>query len=291
MNAEKNTSNAFADIENSESLITYLQSARRRNNIKKLHHYTTLDVAIKIIKDKQWHLCAPKNMNDLLEFNSGSPERWKNKLFSSLMGEDKESIAMWSMYGQPWERGVKISIPKEEMIRWLKSAKTLNEISVDNYRPTGHAIDIYPGSLKAIAIAYSNCHDTEDEGQQVLQWSNVTNVKYSIIDQNFGELTGYIKNKAWTYEKEQRIMFDQENEYERGSIEVPDYVIDSLTLTPSPLFEGDFSREIHKEIKRTLNIENSLFSQKLNIRTICAGCDLKQNSMNNHKVAASKNSG
>ena len=99
MNAEKSTSNAFADIENSESLIKYLQSARRRDNIKKLYHYTTLDVAIKIINDKQWHLRSPKNMNDLLELKSGSPERWKNKLFSSLMGEDKESIAMWSMYG------------------------------------------------------------------------------------------------------------------------------------------------------------------------------------------------
>jgi len=271
MTNEKNITQ-FSEIETAKDLIGYLESARRRETTKFLHHYTSLDVAVNIIHKQQWHLCSAKSMNDLLEFSSGDILLWKDKLFSSFMGEDNESIAMWSMYGQPWETGVKISIPTGVVHRWIKNIDTLNEISTSSYSPTGRTAEIEKGSLKVIEVAYFNCHDIEDEGEQILTWSNQTNRKYYFTDSKTVELTGYIKNKAWAYEKEHRIMFSQANEYERGSIAIPDDVINSLTVTPSPLFKGDFLSVLSKTIERTVDVRESLFSRKLNIRTICDRC-------------------
>lgn len=276
----KKARNPFSDIETTESLISYLENSGRRTNINYLHHYTTLEVAVKIIHNEQWHICSAEQMNDMLEYESGDKKKWERKLFSSLMGEDKESIAMWGMYGQPWEKGVKISIPTKEVYKWLSNATTLNEISLEDYQPTGHSIEIEKGSLKAIAVAYSNFHDTMDDGEQVLRWSNQFNKKYNISASSLGELTGYIKNKAWAYEKEHRIMLDQESTFKRGSINVPEDVINSIILTPSPLFEGDFQNELTKTIKREIKIEQSIFFEKLHIRTICGQCDYKKASAN-----------
>ena len=43
-------------------------------------------------------------MNDNLEYKNGDPHRLRNLFFSCFMCEDKESIGMWSMYAQPWEK-------------------------------------------------------------------------------------------------------------------------------------------------------------------------------------------
>jgi len=263
---------SFSDIGTTEKLITYLESSSRRDNVKFLHHYTTLDVVVKAIRNKSWHICSAENMNDLLEFNSGDLLRWRNILFSSFMGESDESIAMWSMYGQPWRRGVKISIPTKLVHNWLKNTKCLNEISVKDYSPTGNTIKIEKGALKMIAVSYSNFQDVESENAQVLSWSNQNNRKYRINSGNIGELTGYVKNKAWDYEKEHRMMLAQDDVFERGSIDIPDDVIEGLILTHSPLFEGNFLDELSKAVELEVNVKESLFFNKLNIRTNCERC-------------------
>ena len=80
----------FTEIEDTKDLIKYLESTKRRQEIKSLHHYTSLDVAVKIIHEQHWHICSAKHMNDLLERDSGDPLRWKNKLFSRLSVEKSQ---------------------------------------------------------------------------------------------------------------------------------------------------------------------------------------------------------
>lgn len=268
---------AFSDIGNAESLISYLESGDRRSNIHSLHHYTSIDVAVKIIREQFWHLGKAQYMNDTLEYDSGDSFQWEQLFFSSFMGEDKESIAMWSMYGQPWEKGVKISIPKSSVTQWLKDVSVVYEISLNDFKPSGRTQSIDKNTLKVVAVAYSNCHDTEDEEEQVLRWSTVENRELNINPKNFDVLTGYIKNKAWAYEKEFRIMLRQEEGHSlnRAAIEVPDYLIDALKITPSPLFEGDFTKILYETIQREVHITNSLFLNKLNIRSVCSKCEYK----------------
>jgi hypothetical protein len=63
--------------------------------------------------------------------------------------------------------------------------------------------------------------------------------------------------------------------YERIAVDVPDKVINSMILTPSPLFADNFHMELHKTIQQKVQIGKSPFNGKLNIRTICNQCEFK----------------
>jgi hypothetical protein len=92
------------------------------------------------------------------------------------------------------------------------------------------------------------------------------------------ELTGYVKDMAWSYEKEIRIQaeFNNKEDLSRVSIDLPNEVIDTMIITASPLFEGDLYTELQKEIKRHISIDNSLFKERLIVKTVCQTCELKQ---------------
>ena len=268
---------AFAELANPEAIIEYLQSGDRRDNIGFLHHYTSVGVAMKIIRHRLWHLGKAQYMNDELEYDTGDASLWERLFFASFMGEDKESIAMWSMYGQPWEKGVKLSIPKKSLQKWMKDTQTVHEISLNDYLPTGRAETVEKSALRVSAVAYSNCQDLGDENEEILRWSTAVNKKMRINPANIGGLTGYVKNKAWAYEKEFRIMLAQDSchGYQRAAIEVPDYVMDSMGITPGPLFEGDCRQILAEALPTGLQITDSLFKNKLNIRSICSKCEYK----------------
>ena len=62
------------------------------------------------------------------------------------------------------------------------------------------------------------------------------------------ELTGYIKDMAWSYEKEIRIKAEFDNVYGVHRIAIPltEDLINAMTITVSPLFEGSFwYRNLH----------------------------------------------
>ncbi len=270
---------SFRDISTAEELIKYLSdSAERLKNSGYIYHYTTLPVLIKMIKSKKWHLANAKNMNDRLEYDNGDIERWKNIFFSSFMTEDKESIGMWSMYAQPWEKGIKIAIPSLIARKWIKSIVKLYEVSMGNYETTGRTFEVAKENIKLSSVAYCNTDSrTQKDIVEKLCWSNVTNTILLSAAHDLS-LTGYIKDMAWAYEKEIRIRaeFDNTNGFERVAIDLPDDVIDSMTITASPLFEGMLLNEIEKEIERQLKIDNSLFAGRLNIKTICQSCDFRK---------------
>ena len=270
---------SFRDISTSEELINYLSdSAERLKNSGYIYHYTTLPVLIKMVKSKKWHLANAKKMNDRLEYDNGDMKKWKNIFFSSFMTEDKESIGMWSMYAQPWEKGIKIAIPSLIARKWIKSIVKLSEVSMGNFETTGRTFEVAKGNIRLSAVAYCNTDSrTQKDIKEKVCWSNVTNTILRSAARDLS-LTGYIKDMAWAYEKEIRIRaeFDNTNDFERVAIDLPDDVIDSMTITASPLFEGMLLNEIEKEIERQLKIDNSLFTGRLNIKTICQSCDLRK---------------
>ncbi len=132
----------FTEITTFSELIAYLDSSERLKSRKFLYHYTTIRNALAIFKSKTWHLGNPQNMNDMVEYRNGDPQVWKNIFFASFMAENKESIAMWSMYSQPWKDGVKITIPMPAMKEWLKSIDEILEVSPFTYELTGNSIPV-----------------------------------------------------------------------------------------------------------------------------------------------------
>lgn len=270
---------SFRDISSPNELVRYLDdSAERLKNSGYIYHYTTLPVLIKMLKSKKWHLANAKNMNDRLEYDNGDKKRWRNIFFSSFMTEDKESIGMWSMYAQPWEKGIKISIPSSIARKWIKRIDVLYEVSMANYEITGYTFGLAKEQLKLSSVAYCNTDSlTKRDINEKLCWSNVSNKILRDAAHDI-TLTGYIKDMAWSYEKEIRIKTEFKNMYgfERVAIDLPDEVVDSMTITASPLFEGVLINEIEHEIERQLTTEHSLFTGRLNIKTICQSCELKK---------------
>lgn len=266
----------FKDIKEIEVLVDYLDSNDRLNNGKFLYHYTSFSNAVKIIKGKKWHLASPKGMNDQLEYENGDKWRWNNLFFNCFMLESKESIGMWSMYSQPWERGVKIAIPRRIFVQWVKGIEQVHEVSMNDFGLTGRSVHVGEDKLRVwiSSVAYSNHNSLEKpKDNEKIMWSNVTNTNIRCMPLH-PELTGYIKDYSWAYEKEVRIKAEFENYYgfERVAIDIPENVIDSFIITASPLFEGNLSKMLIEETERELKVEKSLFTNKLKIKNVCDDC-------------------
>jgi hypothetical protein len=262
----------FSQIETPEELVEYLDDVKSRlKNAKFLYHYTTLSNAISIFQSHSWHLFRAEDMNDLVEFNSGDKERWRNIFFASFMSDSKESIGMWSMYSQPWQEGVKISIPKNTMFQWIRNIDEIIEISKNNYQPTGRKIKVEQASqLRLSCVAYSNSSSLESAGsEELVTWSNQynRNVKGTISTPC---MTGYVKDKAWDYEKEvcMKAEFDNAERFKRVAVRVPDEVLNQMTITAGPLFEGDLIDKIENRIGGVHKVEDSLFRGKLRIKNV-----------------------
>jgi hypothetical protein len=124
----RNRNIAFHQIVREEYLIKYLANdIERLKNRKYLYHYTRLENAVKMINGEHWHLGSAENMNDKLEYENGDKDKWRNIFFSSFMTEEDENIGMWSMYSQPWNSGVKISIPSSVAKRWIRGISEIHK--------------------------------------------------------------------------------------------------------------------------------------------------------------------
>ena len=273
----------FEKIDSPEGIALYLDHTyARTKRCNYVYHYTTLSTLVEILRGRRWHLANARNMNDQLEYSYGDPDRWKKIFFSSFMMNAKESIGMWSMYAQPWASGVKIAIPLAEMKKWIKNKPEIFGVKenkenadkrFDEYR-TSVKIDGVATVLRLSAVAYSNAKDLESDETEQLTCGEAKN---SVIKNapDIPELTGYVKDKAWDYERELRlkITFSDEFNYDRVALEVPEYIIDAMTITTGPLFEGDLREKLQEEIKQQTKIEHSIFTDRLFIKTICDNCE------------------
>lgn len=290
MKESRESSSAFKVINHPDKLIAYLNNgAARTENSSYVYHYTTLHSLKAIINSGTLHLGNPWNMNDRLELKKGDSLRWRKLVFSSWMTEDDESIGMWSMYAQPWENGVKISLPSKKMREWLKKVKTIHlvEKQDNNQWETVQYLDKLKDLdfLGLSAVAYSNEESSEEKNKKIT-WSTVSN---EIITRpsEYRQLTGFIKDMAWSYEKEIRIKVETKTpKYDinissskrkdvRIAIDLTDDIISSMIITKSPLFDFDIHGQM-PAVFSSSQVRNSLYKDRLfNIRTYCQTCEYK----------------
>lgn len=260
----------FKKIKNANELISYLCNINDRlKKTSSLCQYTSLKAVINIISNGYWYLGSPKNMNDGLELQRGLNTR-DDIFFSSFMAEQKESIAMWSMYAQPWEDGVMISIPAKEFKRWIKDIKKVYSADPKTKNPDKNTF-VYTDKAKIFVarVAYTN-QGKHGEIENITCGRAQNDILKSIYDSS---LIGYIKDDAWSYEQEVRLRVDLGTDihYTGVAIDVPDYVIDSMVITKGPRFNGDLMERLKTEINRVIRTESSLFFDKLKY-TPCDGC-------------------
>ncbi len=259
----------FKLITSYEGLIAYLRDSSRRLENRKgidgyVYHYTNLRAVLSIIDSGFWFLNNPSNMNDGLEYKHAEPEVWKNIFFSSFMMEARESLAMWSMYAQPWESGVMVAIPINVFKNWVRNIDKVykanpktKQIDWSTYI-NREKLDLFISN-----IAYCNTDRLGEDNVEITTCGNASN--YILRDvANAHELIGYVKNEAWSYEKEVRLRVDLKDNYELDglSLPVPDEVINSMIVTKGPRFQGDLLSEFQNEINRIQHMKESLFFGK-----------------------------
>lgn len=261
----------FEDVSNGNELIAFLKTnANQMKNTTSesekayVYHYTTIKAVKSILKSKQWYLNSPSNMNDGLELSYLDKMNVKNLFFSSFLTEDKESIAMWSMYSQPWEEGVLIRIPIEMMKKWIKNNPSI--YSADS--KTCQKIEIIKNANAVLHfVAYTNKDSISGNEQKTLQVGGKTNTKYSDTFE-YEDLAGYVKDTAWAYEKEVRLRVEvSDNQtYDAITIDIPQDILNSFEFVTGPRFEGDLLTHLGEidpdfDDKRTTP---SLFTGRLN---------------------------
>jgi hypothetical protein len=268
-NSKKKNKNAipkFSEIENPEVMIRYLKDNHRFNGRKFIYHYTTVDRLKDIFSSGSFYLSKMMEMNDLVEVER-SDSTLRDKLFiASFLTEEQENIGMWSMYAQPWQRGVKIAFPTKEFRKWIMDAKIITVVDNCTHKLTDETIALQKDLCSLSFVAYDDSNITNKKTIRTT-WSTVNNRKLKKTE-SAGLLTGYIKDEAWCYEKELRILVridDMEN-VSHIALRLPDELLAQAIITTGPLFEGcisDYLDDMNKKPK----VDKSRFTGKLNIHT------------------------
>lgn len=246
----------FPSITSAEEMLSYLGNiSRSLQDRKYLYTYCRLDKAVELIKDKRWLIGHASFLNDKFEYEHY--KNWDGRFQSSFMRSDTETIAMWSMYAQPWDTGVRIGFPVSEFKKWIAGIDSIYDedkrLLPNNYR-----------------IYYSDVLYEEEP----LKRGPYKNKVFKPYDHP--EMQGHVKDAAWAYEKEVRLHIDVPGmKNEKVYVEAPDDLIDSIEITAGPRFKGDLAAKIKKETGKTIRTSVSKFTGKLSW-VYCDDCPKKK---------------
>ena len=272
------------------NLISYLvYKANAIDNQKLLHQYTSTKAVLNILTSQKWYIGSPEKMNDQNEFENFKTtcsKIWNGIFFTCFMEEQSENIAMWSEYAQPWEKGVRISFPASKIKEWEEGILTVlpaNPLTKEPLKEESLPCHTFHHSRHM--VAYTNEEDFL-KGTVTAEKISVGKSECKTMTQLYSkkELCGYIKNIAWSYEKELRLRISvpYNNKYPELKgilVPIPEYVLNSMIITKGPkLSENDPEWvEIKNKFSKILghNIKESIFEGKLQYMA-CDRCEYKK---------------
>ena len=119
----------FNQVSCVEDLVTTMDGRAKKHDA--LHYFTRLSVLDSIVKKQAWQFNNSSGMNDLHEliknlcFDSETNEAIQRKrarlYYSCFSFGDEDNVAMWSLYGIPWEDAVCITLEKDSVKSLLNS--------------------------------------------------------------------------------------------------------------------------------------------------------------------------
>ena len=264
----------ITDVKDIDSMITFLKE--KGGNHENYYHYTTWDSLTKIMQNKTFLLTRGNSLriNDQHEAQmKGSREEWHKIYIGSFAFGSSENMAMWGLYGLPWQDAVRLSIPKEYMNKWINS---INQIQLFE---DGRTVD-YQGGFKISLndIVYVGGKKGSDNLFLTHYGKSITvSDTYPLYGIDTApEMTGFIKNYAWQYENEVRlrIRLAHDTNYEKICVSIPEDVINSITVTKGPCFKwkNDY---LHHRLIQEGRIIDSGFENLVKYRELCELCQHK----------------
>lgn len=243
----------FESISCVGDLVDYLEDmGERLKNSQYVCTYMSLSKLERIIKERKYFLSSPNRMNDKYEVEQYPQLKKPGVFYACFMKSESESIAMWSMYAQPWELGVRISIPVKIFSKWVKEIKQVyykrdEEITkVENFK-------IYYGDVLYV-----------DSSSDIVKRNPKKNEHIMKFYRDKG-LSGFVKDVAWQYEHECRIHVDVDGLNAPGVlIDVPQYVFDNMIVMMGPRCnDKHVQNKIGEITNNTFKIQHSMFLDRL----------------------------
>lgn len=266
--------NRFSSITESSELIGYLSEPQRLNNVKYVSKYMPLPSAVRLFSSHMLLINNPAHMNDLYEIKAfGNHAKWSKICFASFITQSSESMAMWSMYAQPWTDGVMISFPVPALKEVLRNTHTLiaavYDEEAEHYSPGDYTISA-DGRMTIARVAYI------DGGTLTVTSKDDRNTFFANPYRS-PELAGYIKDAAWSYEKEVRLRVDLPDSYDQDAVflKLPEDLLNSICITTGPRFSGNALMALPSKFRAKVRIETSRFTEALGW-TPCDHCYLKK---------------
>ena len=252
------------EIKEPSELIKHLADyTQRLKGIKRVCHYTKLSSISSILKNGYWYLGNPKKMNDLFEYKKYKEVYLKQHIFfACFMAEQGESVAMWSMYAQPWEDGVRVSIPIDSFKEWISGIKEVFPVDPK----TGTVINSSPipvsnAPVSVVRVAYADISTTDAYIKCADKDNYLIGNPYV-----YSDLAGYIKDTAWEYEREIRLRVDWpfENSFDYLAVKIPESVLMRIEICKGPRYSGkEILTSLPKHYKSMVDISTSKFSEKI----------------------------
>ena len=211
------------------------------------------------------------NINDQHEaIMKGSYREWNKTYIGSFSWGSSENMAMWGLYGLPWEDAVRLCIPKEDMLKWIDSIE-----SVELWE-SGHVqASLHPSEVVLTDIAYVDGF----EGSPTVKLTHNQNTRSISGNQNLYGLdrdpgmTGYIKNYAWHYENEVRlkIRLPYDTGHEKIRVNIPREATDAISITTGPCFQWKEDL-LFIGLLEAGRINDSGFKHLVKYRPLCSLC-------------------
>lgn len=261
----------LSDVKDISSMISFLKE--RGENHTNYYHYTTWDSLTKIIQNKTFLLTRGNslNINDQQEAHmKGSWREWNKIYIGSFAFGASENMAMWGLYGLPWQDAVRISISKEQMNSWI------NGITRVGLFENGQTIDYQSGfDVVLTDIVYAGGKRGTNNLRLTHYGKHITvSDTYPLyeIDTN-PIMTGFIKNYAWHYENEVRLRIHLTNDtgYEKISVNIPDDIINSITVMTGPYFKWK-NDKLYNNLVNENRIVESGFKNLVHYKELCDMC-------------------
>ena len=242
MSSANKKQNEFSCLATINEIKEFLERKGRGHTF--FYHYTILDTLKGMMKNRKLHLTRMDKLNDAMEC-AAAEDRKKRVYIVSFSFGSAESMAMWSMYGAPFKKGIRLTIPKRAITRTLQDFAKKGPDAVYSTE-TGERIPIVgTATLKMMDVVYAHRGSLEHNKEKLLdnQDSIVSNAKEA------PELAFCVKNEIWISENETRMVLELDKELPGDVKKVAidfDYAVDSLEITGSPCISSD---ELENELK------------------------------------------
>lgn len=236
------------------------------NNSPMYQHYTTLPRLLDKIMSKRWYLSRADcpMMNDTHEMTKAFPgckASRKRTYIMCLSRCTSESVAMWRTYNATEDPfAVRVSLPRGEVHKWMKSVKDEKKIKVDTKT-----------ALKDSAIELVNFHDVlygalqgdeklddyDIQRRNVVRWGNaVYKLKSGEDFRKIGkpDCGAWVKDYEWHHERESRlcVRLKEEIKAESLSVGIPDYILKTMRFTFSPWLVDERLEECVRNVIETV---------------------------------------